>query len=259
VRYPFCNKNDEPDSDADVSLLLLRQLIESLRQERTVKVEVSSAQIQGGRQDQQDRLITRFAEDGTLIVVAADGLGGQPKGEWAADAAASAAAAALYDGISDKSTPGRTTLERAFGAANRAVEALVPAQRWDPPGTTLICGLFRPMKGSAVIGSLGDSYVFRFRGGSFDLMNRDFRTLESVIGTNFSLEPLFVHEDAIQPGDVYVLATDGIDTISLRELRAQATLFSNARICIEAVIKAVIDAGAAHQDNVSLAVVRVFE
>lgn len=224
----------------------------------TVQVEVSSAQLQGSRHEQQDRLITRYAEDGSLIAVVADGIGGQPLGEWASTVAASAAAESLVKGLAARVNTVRTTFQRAFGAANRAVDQL-PAQKWDPPGSTLICGLFRPMTSAVLIGSLGDSLVFRRRAGEFALLNKGYRTLYHVIGTNYrNAVSLFVHEDVMQPGDVYLLASDGVDGVAFLEILAQATLLDSARHCTEAVIKAVIEAGYAGQDNASLVAVRAF-
>lgn len=144
-------------------------------------LEVSSAQLQCSREEQQDYLITRYRDEGNLIAILADRLGGGPHGGWAAEAASSAAAAVLYEGALDGKL--HALLEQAHGAAHRAVQSLVPAAHaWNPPSTTLIHGLFLPDARRVAIASVGDSYLFRRRSERFEILNRDFQTLHSPVG-----------------------------------------------------------------------------
>ena len=62
---------------------------------------------------------------------------------------------------------------------------------------------------------------------------------------------------ALEPGDIVVLASDGIHTIPEAEIARIAAAAETPEAVAEALLATVADAGDAHQDNTTVVVVRV--
>ncbi|MFV2006447.1 MAG: PP2C family serine/threonine-protein phosphatase [Longimicrobiales bacterium] len=180
------------------------------------------------RSQNEDHFLTNAAE-GVLIV--ADGLGGRPSGEVASELAARAAHTLLTsrtwrDGRGD-------AMADAVEAANIEVASAAKAhEEHHGMGTTLTVLAVDPETCAFVIGHVGDSRAYRLRSGVLEQLTRDhtvaqdlldagqltnpdisqhpFRHLLSrAVGTESELEAEIINGSA-EPGDLYLLCTDGL-------------------------------------------------
>jgi protein phosphatase len=160
--------------------------------------------------------------------------------------------------------------------ANRAIfNAANSNPQYAGMGTTLVVALFRDNR--LLVGHVGDSRAYRLRGGRLQQITRDHSLLQEQIDAGlitpeqaaFSANKNLVtravgvedtvlletHQHDVQPGDVYLLCSDGLsdmlddDTIA-QILQAQAPLDAACK----ALIEAANDAGG--KDNISVILVR---
>lgn len=216
-----------------------------------MNIKYSSIQLQGGRHEQQDRLLARYTGDGDLIVLVADGLGGHFYGDWAADAGISAAVDTLYVGLLLPQQPLPELVKRAIEDGHQAVQVQTPSG-FPVPATTLVGGVF-PVSGDRVcIFSVGDSLAVRVREGiPPEILNP--RSLASCLGVN--TEQSWIKEFEIKVGDTYVFASDGIESFLNPGFTAMAT--ASPRACCEHIARIILAADDPDQDNATVLVVRV--
>ena len=252
-----------------------------------VKQWVAGAQIQGGRDYQEDdfsiRLLTDGdtpSEDDRLLLVLADGMGGHAGGAEASRTVVQAFQDAFHhvaDGLEDRFNAGIT-------AANDSVKE---KQQADPNlsemGTTLIAAV--------VIGptlywvSVGDSLLWLFRDGHLRRLNADHsmrpllqdlvelgrmteeealsdpraNQLRSVIfGDVIPLIDMNADGFALERGDTVVLASDGLETLPDEALvEAVKAGERDAEAIVIALLDGVSAAGRPGQDNTTVIVYRV--
>lgn len=195
----------------------------------TLTIAMSGASDRGRvRTQNEDHFLTNAAE-GILIV--ADGLGGRPSGEVASELAARAAHTLL---TSRTWREGRgDAMADAVEAANLAVASSAKAhEEHAGMGTTLTVLAVDPETGAFVIGHVGDSRAYRMRSGVLEQLTRDhtvaqelldagqlanpdisqhpFRhLLNRAVGTESEVEAEIIDGSA-EPGDLYLLCTDGL-------------------------------------------------
>ncbi len=164
------------------------------------------------------------------IFVVADGMGGAQAGEVASKAAAEAFDRDLPD------APPERVLRETIEAANREIH---DHARADPAlagmGTTLTAAIVDAQKEEVGIGHVGDSRAYRLRGGKLERLTRDHSLVEemrrkgqltdaqaedhpqrSIITRALGPEPdvdVDVHTVPSQPGDVFLLCSDGLTTM----------------------------------------------
>ncbi len=242
---------------------------------------LAAGQIQGRRESQQDAYSYIEWDKGHYLLILADGIGGASGGKLAADLTVKEFQSAF---ISDGNTD--HTRERLIGALTHANDALCNKKEQDPNlsdmGTTLI--------GVAVVShqfhwvSVGDSPLWLISGNEIIRLNEDhsigglldMRARSGEISweearnsgqRNVLLSAVqgeeIQHVDAppeprqLNPGDILIAASDGIETCSQDELVQIVTAGRpSAPDIVDAVIEFVIDTDQPRQDNASLIVFR---
>ena len=211
----------------------------------------------------------RHLENSALgLYLVADGMGGALAGERAAQLAADTIALQIGAIGADA---GPEDLERAVHAANQIVrnEARSNAQ-YAGMGTTIVAVLLKP--GKAYAANVGDSRLYRMRGGSLECVTNDHSWVNEV-GRNIGLsdEELKTHayrnmltraigaDDTVEgelvevgfvPGDTLLLSTDGLHgVIEDSQIADILTSSSSLPAMGQALIDCVLESGA--PDNVT--------
>ncbi len=222
------------------------------------------------------------------LFVVADGMGGHNAGEVASHLAVQTVAAFIDQsqeprdltwpfGLDPERSLEANRLATAIRLANRRVhrEGMAHAAL-SGMGTTLVAMLVAAER--AVLGSVGDSRIYRLRGGGLQLLTRDDtwlsalmaagsaqdpemrahpmrHVLTSVIGVNEDLMPT-LREEALASGDSWLLCTDGVhghaDSGTFAETLRVAP---SAETAAARLVEAALAAGAT--DNATALVIRV--
>lgn len=228
------------------------------------------AAIQGRRLAQQDlfRLVWLPGEQAWLLLVA-DGMGGHAAGDVASRIVADSFVAAFSTARSSGASL-NDALHRALEDAN----AQIANYQEDAPetagmGTTLLAAHLGA-DGIAWI-SVGDLPLWIFRNGAVHRLNQDHSLraavaagvdananmlLSALDGTSIPLVDCKPKPLRIRPGDLAILASDGVLTLSESEI--SYTVAENAPAGPEAVVRALLqaveDCGTPHQDNCAVIV-----
>lgn len=222
------------------------------------------------RKHNEDSVLSR--EDDGLFVVA-DGMGGYHGGEIASSLAVSTIERAFvtktFDGPLDDAIPRRASeLVQAIQMANEAILQRAEADtQLTGMGTTICAARFSAHKQRLYVGHVGDSRVYCFRNGELGQMTSDHTMrdrgvtgegaahLSRAVGV-WPVVPIDVVFGKPQPGDVYVLCSDGL-TKMVTDEDIRSVLASSTSPAAAAA--ALVDAANAHggKDNVSVIVVRV--
>jgi protein phosphatase len=229
-----------------------------------------------------------FFPDLGLFMVA-DGLGGHQGGEVASrmtvDAVRDALAASHDDDMTPMTDPqglvslGGRRLLRALEEANASVWDAGRVPEYHGMGTTVVALLFDRGYDVVAVCHVGDSRVFRMRGGEVVQLTEDHTVVQQwvregrigpeeaarsphrhmitqAVGTQEAVEPA-VRLERPQVGDVYVLTSDGIhDTVTPDEI---AAVLRGARSKLEQACMELIDLANQRggRDNSTVLLVRV--
>jgi PPM family protein phosphatase len=223
------------------------------------------------------------ADDGWLIAVLADGMGGHAGGTLASRVACEYFLATYAN--ETKATPVRDRLRSGLNSANRAIAFEVDLNRTlNGMGTTLIGTAFGP-EGLEWI-SVGDSPLYLWRAGEIALVNEDHSlaplldemarigkiTAEearcdqrrhmlrsAVTGEDFELVDLSAKPLRLEAGDCVLLSSDGIHTLETTEIARLVTAYGKdgPQAIADALIRGVESLRDPHQDNFTVAVVQV--
>ncbi len=220
-------------------------------------------------------------DDAVALAVLADGMGGYNAGEVASNMATSFIRTELGRWLREASANAsdadvRRAMDICVENANRAIYNAANANpQYAGMGTTLVVGVFRD--GRLLLGHVGDSRCYRLRQGRLQQITRDHSLLQEQIDAGlitpeqaaFSANKNLVtravgvedtvlletHQHEVQPGDVYLMCSDGLsdmvdDTGIAQLLQSHAGLTEGA----QALIDAANDAGG--KDNISVILVR---
>lgn len=234
----------------------------------------------GARNYQEDSAEVRDGS-GALTAVLADGMGGHTGGALASGLACKFFLHAYA--TSSGEVPAR--LAEALDLANAAIAhetAENPAL--NGMGCTLIGADFGPDGVQWV--SVGDSPLFLVRKREIVLLNEDHSLAPEIdklavagriswaaakadprrhflrsalTGTEIELVDRSHRPLALQPGDVVILASDGIHTISHEDIAEVVAVVREPGAVADALLAAVAAVGDTHQDNTTVIVVRVPE
>lgn len=219
-------------------------------------------------------------ESGRLVAVLADGMGGHAGGALASRIVCES----FVTGFATALPPIRDKLRAGLDACNRAIGLKVDANpHLNGMGSTLIGATFGPDGLEWV--SVGDSPLYFYRRGEIALVNEDHSlapaldqlaaegkmTVEAartdprrhmlrsaVTGDDLDLVDLSQKPLALLPGDVVVLASDGIHSIDEAEIARLITAYAGdgPSAIAAALIRAVERVRDPHQDNTTVMVVR---
>jgi PPM family protein phosphatase len=219
-----------------------------------------------------------------LLFVIADGMGGHAAGEIASRIACEETISAYYrddtlfqsDSAADE--PGIMQLEKAVWSAHRKiVEVAGRKEEWRGMGTTL--SALALVDDAALIAHVGDSRIYRCRGGSFERMTVDHtknqylinkgqilagdesdlfgsHILTRALGGYGDLEEVFTRVEKVRSGDRFLLCTDGLHG-HLTDDEILRILINHPvpeTVCDELVQAAIVKGG---HDNVTVIAVQV--
>ena len=226
------------------------------------------------------------------LYMVADGMGGHSSGEVASRMACEAIIAFFRETAQDEDMTWPYKMEKGLGyeanrlgvgvkLANLRIHECAqsnPAQRG--MGTTIVAA--RLTDEGLVVGHVGDSRLYRMRGGVLSQLTEDHSLLNDYIKMKrLSEEEIanFPHKNVIvralgmkehvkvdtmldkpQPGDIYVLCSDGLSGMVPDEAM-ESLLIEKADAGLQTICEALIDAAnaAGGTDNITAVLVRVIE
>ena len=202
-----------------------------------------------------------IASDLTIgLLVLADGMGGYRAGEVASEMAVLLVAAEITQAMQDNTQawlekseliPESHMLKNAIQKVNAAIYQVSQ----DEPqcagmGTTLVAGLFTNNK--LVVGHIGDSRMYRLRGGALTQLTEDHSLVQEQINAGLitreqaqtsshknlvtralGIEPdveLELQELEVEVGDIYLLCSDGLSDMVSDEEIAETLRKANGNI-----------------------------
>jgi PPM family protein phosphatase len=172
----------------------------------------------------------------TGLCILADGMGGYKAGEIASAMAVASIRLELGRWLSQLGRPAtarelRRTMEACVGNANHSIfNAACSNPDYEGMGTTLVVGVFH--EGRLVLGHIGDSRCYRWRGQTLEQLTKDHSLLQEQIdaglitpeqawsapnknlitralGVEDSI-PVEITEHRVELGDVYMMCSDGL-------------------------------------------------
>ena len=229
-----------------------------------------------------------FANPNQGLVILADGMGGYNAGEVASGMATMLLSTELEVAFTAKSPyevdkksgllHGSRSILDKVALANSAIYKTAESQpQYAGMGTTLVMALF--CDNQVTVAHIGDSRLYRLRGEEFGAITRDHSLLQEQIDSgmisveearysqnkNLVTRALGVdpevetemHDFAVQPGDIYLLCSDGLnDMVEDEEIQMTLQMLSaNLELAATQLIQMANDNGG--RDNVSVILVKV--
>jgi PPM family protein phosphatase len=218
-------------------------------------------------------------DEPTRLAVLADGMGGYNAGEIASGMATTFIKSELGRWLSQAGRQAnarevRRAMEICVDNANRSIfNAANSNPQYSGMGTTLVLGVFQDER--LMLGHIGDSRCYRLRGADFTQITKDHSLLQeqmdaglitpeqAATSSNKNLVTralgvedavlLEVNEHKVEPGDIYLMCSDGLSDMVDDEGIA-AILASSA--ALEQKVAQLIDAANANggRDNISVLV-----
>jgi serine/threonine protein phosphatase PrpC len=184
----------------------------------TIRIEAATGTHIGDKPDQQDRLAIIPSERlrGVLLAVIADGMGGLSGGAMAAEQVISTATQ-LFETFTPSSEPGERLLRSIVDEAHVAIK-LSRFTSEQQPHSTVVALLLQGERADWV--HSGDSRLYHFRGerlyregkiGAGErLTHRQRNLLVSCLGAKTDPRVDFGQAAPVQPGDAFLLCSDGL-------------------------------------------------
>jgi len=244
-------------------------------------LEVATATHSGMVRSHNEDSIAADAEIG--LAVLADGMGGYNAGEVASGIAVAMISEEMKKllGAADAEPDGaEKLLGEQVARANAAIYQAAESQpQYSGMGTTLVVALWHDNKMS--VGHVGDSRLYRLRSETFEQVTRDHSLLQEQIDSGmitreqarFSQNKNLVtravgidaevetelHTYAAEPGDIYLLCSDGLsDMVTDEDIQLTlSSLQANLPLAAEQLVQQANDNGG--RDNISVILVRVLK
>ena len=222
------------------------------------------------------------------LVVLADGMGGYNAAEVGSGMATTVIITAMQqiltaarpydvDQRTNQEIAARLVREQVLKANTSIYQAAQSQPQYAGMGTTLVVCLFYDNK--MMVGHLGDSRLYMLRGTKFSQVTRDHSLLQEQIDSGIitaeqakhaqhknlvtkalGIDPVVepeIREYSTQPGDVYLLCSDGLcDMVEDEDIgMTLQTLGGNLKLAAQQLVQMANDNGG--RDNVSVILVRV--
>ncbi len=223
------------------------------------------------------------ADAGIGLAVLADGMGGYNAGEVASGIAVAMISDEMKKllGAADAGPDGaEELLSEHVARANAAIYQAAQSQpQYSGMGTTLVAALWHDNK--MAVGHVGDSRLYRLRGETLEQITRDHSLLQEqidsgmitreqarfsqnknlvtrAVGIDAEVETE-VHTYPVQPGDIYMLCSDGLsDMVTDEDLQLTlSSLQANLSLAAEQLGQLANDNGG--RDNISVILVRILK
>ena len=220
------------------------------------------------------------------LAILADGMGGYNAGEVASSIATTVIRETVESQLQSPDSEWQAQrmkyipqlLSDAVDLANAAIlDAASDEPQFTGMGTTLVMALFHHDK--VALAHVGDSRAYRFRAGALEQITRDHSLLQEqidaglisvewaqfsqnknlitrAVGVDNMLEAE-VHEHQIEPGDIYLLCSDGLsDMLAARQIaEILATQGTSLKLAAQTLVARANEHGG--RDNISVVLVRV--
>ncbi|MBE7939439.1 MULTISPECIES: Stp1/IreP family PP2C-type Ser/Thr phosphatase [Ramlibacter] len=223
-------------------------------------------------------------DESARLAILADGMGGYNAGEIASGMATTFIKAELGRWLSQAGRNAnareiRRAMEICVDNANRSIfNSANSNPHYSGMGTTLVVGVFG--EGRLMLGHIGDSRCYRLRGGVLAQITRDHSLLQeqldaglitpeqAAVSTNKNLVTralgvedavlLEVNEFKVEPGDIYVMCSDGLSDMVDDAVIARILASGDG---LEQKAVALVDAANANggRDNISVLMARADE
>lgn len=245
-------------------------------------LEVATATHSGMVRSHNEDSIAADAEIG--LAVLADGMGGYNAGEVASGIAVELIRTEIKQVLADKKpeelngTRVETLIAEHAAHANATIYQAAQSQsQYSGMGTTLVVALWHDNQLS--VGHIGDSRLYRFRGEALEQITRDHSLLQEQIDSGMitkeqarysqnrnlvtravGIDPdveAEIHTYPVQPGDIYLLCSDGLsDMVADEDIQLTlSSLQANLPLAAQQLVQQANDNGG--RDNVSVILVRV--
>jgi formylglycine-generating enzyme required for sulfatase activity/serine/threonine protein phosphatase PrpC len=249
--------------------------------------EIAGSQFIGARDYQEDAFLTTYLDDeGTssksaVLALIADGMGGHAAGNIAANLVVSTFNGSVTKGFGQEEFP--PLLRECVASANHALkESIRETPALDGMGCTLVAVALS--RGKLWWVSVGDSHLYLLRDRELTKKNEDHSYggyLERMKAQGVELDPdpslsrnmlmsaitgeeiaeIDCPEKPLQlrAGDRLILASDGLDTLSVENILQGSAWSKSAKECVDNLLKAVEDADRPRQDNSTVIVIDVLQ
>jgi protein phosphatase len=242
----------------------------------------------GQRREHNEDQVACDVETG--LVVLADGMGGYKAGEVASEIAVLTLVSELREGMpelpagevdGDSGLLHESVMLRdAVVVANSAIYNVSQSQpQCAGMGTTLVAAVFTDNR--VCVGHIGDSRMYRLRGDEFSQITEDHSLLndqlksglitaeqakvsknKNLVTRALGVDPtveLELHEYEVQPGDIYLLCSDGLsDLVEDEEIQLTlSALSANLGLAAHQLVQMANDNGG--KDNISVVLARVLK
>ena len=232
----------------------------------------------GCRRSNQDRTGFAYATHGAVLV-AADGMGGHPRGELAAQIAVESVLGHFADWAHERGRDADRMLRAAFDAAHREIHRRAGEERlWDLPRTT--CTACVVLAGTATWCHVGDSRLYLVRDGAILATTRDHSGAWLLVEQGMiAPEEARVHPDrnfvynclggegapdiemsqpvTLRIGDRIMLCSDGLWSPVTNEEIAAALARDASQTGLEVLLREAECRAGAYADNLSYVVLAV--
>jgi len=233
------------------------------------EIDFAGRAMQGDREDQEDFYAFEQLAEGRVLVVLADGAGGQASGEVASQTAAEG----FLDYFAQSADEVASSLFGALQAGNRKLALFMdgdPARR-STMATTLLAAAVDGDKLNWI--SVGDSPLLLFRACELSRLNADHsaagqgatsahahNVLQSaLVGGRIPMIDWRREPFALLPGDILVAASDGLWTLSGEEIAMclEEVTAQDAAEIAQALLQKVKECEKPRQDNVTVGIIKI--